>query len=74
MTEINRNHLMSEIKSLKLADQLQLLEEVAALIRQKTEGLNKTRNIKELQGKGKDIWKQCNIKDYLNQERSTWTG
>jgi hypothetical protein len=28
----------------------------------------------ELKGRGKDIWKDLNLKDYLNEERSSWTG
>ncbi|MFP4573832.1 MAG: hypothetical protein ACLFNW_12775 [Desulfobacterales bacterium] len=74
MTEIEHDHLISEIKNLNLADQLRLLEEVAALIRQKTVRLNRNRSIMELKGKGKNIWKDLNVEDYLNEERSSWTG
>ncbi len=74
MTETKHEHLITEIKNLKLADQLRLLEEVAALIRHKTGELNRNRSIMELKGRGKDIWKDLNVKDYLNEERSSWTG
>ena len=74
MAEIKHEHLISEIKNLKLADQLRLLEEVAALIRQKSGKSNRVRSIMELKGRGKDIWKDLNLKDYLNEERSSWTG
>lgn len=74
MTEIKHEYLISEIKTLKLADQLRLLEEVAALIRQKSGESSRYRSIMELKGRGKDIWKDLNLKDYLNEERSSWTG
>lgn len=74
MTEINHDHLISEIKNLKLSDQLRILEEVAALIRRSSRGSDQMRNITELRGKGKDIWKNINVKDYLAEERSSWTG
>ncbi len=74
MTEIKHEDLISEIKNLKLADQLRLLEEVAALIRRKSGEPNRYRSIMELKGRGKDIWKDLNLKDYLNEERSSWTG
>jgi hypothetical protein len=74
MTEIKHEDLISEIKKLKLADQLRLLEEVAALIRRKSGESNRYRSIMELKGRGKDIWKDLNLKDYLNEERSSWTG
>jgi hypothetical protein len=74
MTEIKHEDLISEIKNLKLADQLRLLEEVASLIRQKSGESNRYRSIMELKGRGKDIWKDLNLKDYLNEERSSWTG
>ena len=38
MPEANYNQVISEIKTLKLSDQLRLLEEMATLIRKKTRG------------------------------------
>jgi hypothetical protein len=72
--EIKHEHLISEIKNLNLTDQLRLLEEVAGLIRQKTAESKRNRSIMELQGRGKDVWKDLNVKDYLNEERSSWIG
>ncbi len=73
MPEMNYNHLVSEIKSLNLSDQLRLLEEMATLIRKKT-GSPRHRSIMELKGKGKDIWKGRDIKTYIDEERSSWNG
>lgn len=47
MPEANYDQIISEIKTLKLSDQLRLLEEMAALIREKT-CKNKPRSILEL--------------------------
>lgn len=73
MPETNYNHLVSEIKTLNLSDQLRLLEQMAAIIRQNT-SLGRTRSIMELRGKGKDIWKGLDVKAYLDEERSSWNG
>jgi uncharacterized protein (DUF488 family) len=72
MPEANYNHVVSEIKTLNLSDQLRLLEQMAAIIRQKATG--STRSILELKGKGKDIWKGLDVKKYLDEERSSWNG
>jgi hypothetical protein len=71
MPEPNYNHVISEIKTMDLSDQLRLLEEMAKIIRRQT---NKPRSILELKGKGKDIWKDVNVKSYIDEERSSWNG
>ena len=73
MPETNYNRVVSEIKMLNLSDQLRLLEQMAAIIRQKA-STDRTRSILELKGKGKDIWKDLDVKTYLDEERSSWNG
>ncbi len=73
MPEANYNQVISEIKTLNLTDQLRLLEEMAILIRKKTSKAA-SRSILELKGKGKDIWKDLNVKAYIDGERSSWNG
>jgi len=73
MPEPNYNHVISEIKTMNLTDQLRLLEEMATIIRRKTNKA-KPRSILELKGKGKDIWKGVNAKSYIDEERSSWNG
>ncbi|NNG01413.1 MAG: hypothetical protein HKM93_18630 [Desulfobacteraceae bacterium] len=73
MPEANYNHVISEIKTLNLSDQLRLLEQMAAIIRQKT-NTGSIRSILEIKGKGKDIWKGLDVKTYLDEERSSWNG
>jgi hypothetical protein len=73
MPEVNYNQVISEIKTLNLSDQLRLLEEMATLIRRKTP-VAQYHSILELKGKGKDIWKELNVKAYIDKERSSWNG
>jgi DNA-binding HxlR family transcriptional regulator len=73
MPEPNYNHVMAEIKTLDLSDQLRLLEEMTTLIRRKTSQV-KPRSILELKGKGKEIWKGLGVKTYIDEERSSWNG
>ncbi len=62
MPSVDYNHVISEIKELNLSDQLKLIEDIAGLIRQKTDSQN--RSIMELQGKGKKLWNKINDKRY----------
>ncbi len=71
MPEVNYNQVISEIRTLKLSDQLRILEEMAILIR-KTTNKTKLRSILELKGKGKKIWKDLNVTNYIDEERSSW--
>jgi len=73
MAEANYNQVISEIKTLNLSDQLRLLEEMATLIRQKTSKTT-SRSILEIEGKGKNIWKEIDVKTYIDEERSSWNG
>jgi DNA-binding HxlR family transcriptional regulator len=73
MPEVSYSHLISEIKTLKLSDQLRLLEEMAILIRKKA-SQSRPRSILELKGKGKDIWQGLDVQKYIDEERSSWNG
>ena len=73
MPDATYNQVISEIKTLNLSDQLRLLEEMATLIRKKT-SKTEPRSILELKGKGKNIWKGLNVKDYIDEEISSWYG
>ena len=73
MPGANYNQVMAEIKTLNLSDQLRLLEEMATMIRKRTNEV-KPRSILELKGKGKDIWKGLDVKTYIDEERSSWNG
>ena len=73
MPETEYNRVVSMIKTLTLSDQLRLLEQMAVMIRNKTSA-DSSRSIMELKGKGKDIWRNLDVKSYLEEERSSWNG
>ncbi|MBT3879526.1 MAG: hypothetical protein HON76_19855 [Candidatus Scalindua sp.] len=73
MPTTSYQHIITEIKELDLSDQLRLLEEMAGIIRSNASPL-KTRSILELQGKGKDIWENIDAQEYIDKERSSWSG
>lgn len=73
MSETQYKRVVSEIEALDLADQLRLLEQMAGIIRKKT-GISRNRSILDLKGKGKEIWKNIDVKTYLDEERSSWNG
>jgi hypothetical protein len=60
-------------KQLAPVEQLQLLESLAIWVRQE---LNPApgKNILELQGLGKEIWKGMDAQEYVNQERASSGG
>ncbi len=73
MSVTSYQHIITEIKELDLSDQLRLLEEMASIIRNNASPY-KTRSILELQGKGKDVWKNLDAQEYIDKERSSWNG
>ncbi len=73
MSTYNYYEILSRIQSLSQADQLRLLEDLAAIIRQQalTEPLH---SFLELEGLGQEIWKGIDAQEYVNQERASWNG
>ena len=65
--------LLRRVRELGLEEQLRLLEDVAACIRQRTkEGAG--RSILELQGLGQEIWRGVDATEYVARERASWDG
>ncbi|NIO70528.1 MAG: hypothetical protein GTN71_16245 [Anaerolineae bacterium] len=65
--------VLSRIQRLTPADQLRLLEELAALVRRQVTS-RAQRSILELQGLGKEIWQDIDAQEYVDQERASWNG
>ena len=65
--------LLDEVEKLTQTDQLRLLEQIAGLIRRKTT-VKAPRSILELQGLGKEIWKNIDAQKYVDEERKSWNG
>jgi hypothetical protein len=67
------HEVLSRIQRLTLADQLRLLEELAALVRRQVT-IQTRRSILELQGLGKEIWQGVDAQEYIDRERASWNG
>lgn len=65
--------VLQQVQLLEPADQLRLLEELAAIIRRQA-ALQTRRSILELRGLGKEIWKNVDAQKYVDQERASWNG
>jgi hypothetical protein len=53
-------------------DQLQLLEDIAAMVKNNLG--KKKHSILELRGLGKKIWKGIDAQEYVDRERNSWGG
>jgi DNA-binding HxlR family transcriptional regulator len=60
-----------QIEDLTLDEQLRLLEELAAVVRYRIAAKTK-RNIMELEGLGKEVWRGLDAQKYVEQERASW--
>lgn len=63
--------VLRQVRSLSPADQKRLLDEITAQIEPSPK---QTSSILQLQGLGKYIWANLDAQEYVNQERSSWTG
>ncbi len=73
MQVISYTKLLDQVEKLNQSEQLLLLEQIAVLIRRKTT-VKTRRSILELQGMGKEIWKNIDAQDYIDKERESWNG
>lgn len=62
-----------QIENLTPNEQLQLLEELAAMVRRRM-FVKPKRSIMELEGLGKESWQGLDAQEYVNQERASWNG
>ncbi len=73
MSTYNYYEILSRIQSLTPVDQLRLLEDLAAIIRQQAMA-EPLHSFLELEGLGQEIWKGIDAQEYVNQERDSWSG
>ena len=65
--------ILDQAGRLAPAEQLRLLEDLAALVRR--EMASPMRHvITDLRGLGKATWQNVDAQDYVNQERASWDG
>jgi dihydroneopterin aldolase len=66
--------VLNQAQRLTTEEQLQLLEELAALIRRQGVMRSKKHSIMELKGLGKEIWEGVDVEKYIDEERNSWDG
>jgi dihydroneopterin aldolase len=66
--------VLNQAQHLTTEEQLQLLEELAALIRRQGVTRSKKHSIMELKGLGKEIWEGVDVEKYIDEERNSWDG
>jgi hypothetical protein len=72
------NEVLNQVQHLTPDEQLQLLEDVIASIRQRTSTQSQTEprlyNAMEFRGFAKEIWKGVDVEKYIEEERNSWDG
>ena len=64
--------VLNQAQHLTTEEQLQLIEELAALIRRQGVMRSKKHSIMELKGLGKEIWEGVDVEKYIDDERNLW--
>ena len=67
------HEVLKRARRLTSADQLRLLEELAGSLRRQ-DSTRRRRSILDLQGLGKEIWRDVDAQEYIDQERDSWNG
>ena len=65
--------VLKRAQRLTSTDQLRLLEELAGILRRQDVD-RKRRSILELQGLGKEVWRDIDPEEYVDRERDSWSG
>ena len=73
MQATRHKKILEEVGKLNQTEQLRLLEQIIVLIRNKTT-MKTRRSILEIQGMGKDVWKNVDAQKYVDKERDSWNG
>lgn len=60
-----------QILSLTPEEQLKLVSEITSLVSVNM-AVKSKHNIMELRGLGKEIWREIDVQEYVNQERESW--
>lgn len=73
MSTYSYHEILSRIQNLPPDEQLRLLEDLAAIIRQQAP-LQRRRSILEFEGIGQKTWEGIDVKEFIKQERDSWNG
>ncbi len=63
--------ILQQIQLLTPDEQLQLLGDIAAMLRQQVTA-EPMHSIMELKGLGKEIWQGIDVEKYIDEERNLW--
>ncbi|GAK56359.1 hypothetical protein U27_03321 [Candidatus Vecturithrix granuli] len=64
-------NILVQVKQLNVLEQFRLLEAISQLVQRETVS-KPPRSIRELRGLGKEVWKNVDAQEYVNQERVSW--
>jgi hypothetical protein len=65
------NEILERIQLLKPDEQLQLLADIATMLREQVTA-EPQHSIMELKGLGKELWQGIDVKKYIDEERNSW--
>jgi hypothetical protein len=65
--------LLAQASQLPPAEQLRLVEDLAALVRQRMAPAP-AQSVTALRGLGKEVWQGIDAQEYVDRERAAWDG
>jgi len=65
------DEVLNQVQRLTLDEQLQLLSDVAAMLRRQVKPRPK-HNIMEFEGMAEELWKGVDVEKYIDEERNSW--
>ena len=67
--------VLNQVRQLSPEEQLQLLEDIAAMLRQRVKNTQRPgHNIMELEGMAKKLWEGIDVEKFIDEERNSWDG
>ncbi|MCL1473206.1 hypothetical protein [Argonema antarcticum] len=69
----NYTEVLKQARELTPEEQLKLINDLISVARHQVMARPR-RSILELRGLGKEVWKDIDAQEYVNQERDSWNG
>lgn len=67
--------VLNQVRLLSPEEQLQLLEDLAAMLRQRVKNTQRPKhNVMELEGMAKKLWAGIDVEKFIDEERNSWDG
>lgn len=67
--------VLNQVRLFSPEEQLQLLEDIAAMLRQRVKNNQRPRHsVMELEGMAKELWKGIDVEKFIDEERNSWDG